>query len=381
MIAGIQVLLYAIVWTVGAALVSEERPALVHWSAYAWLQALSAYFAAPALAVGSPPGATALVLSLVGFAAAIRGVGTFSGAKSTLDAWIFAPTVCASSVILVASIASPSTMATGSYWEVVAYDLGVGILMLGTARPLTWALRRTCSLWTTVLVLAPGVLVAAFALAAAVARLRLGAQDLQALREEARMPNVIASLITSGIFNFGYLFLLLSRIIQRLRHNASHDYLTDVLNRRSAEGRLEAAWQQHRRTGHGLAVALVDIDHFKQINDTFGHAAGDRALIAVATALRQQVRTYDAVGRWGGEEFLVVMNGTDATSASMLCERLRTAISDTVAAETATILTVSIGVAIATSIDKTGGELVERADRALLRAKNIGRNRVTFAAP
>jgi diguanylate cyclase len=130
-----------------------------------------------------------------------------------------------------------------------------------------------------------------------------------------------------------------------------------------------------KRSGSSHAVLFIDIDHFKQINDSFGHESGDEVLRQLAVVLSQAVRATDFTGRYGGEEFLVVLADTDAEGAQRRAEALR----QSVAAHDFGVvrqLTVSIGVALARPQDKNEEEAVNRADQALYRAKAEGRNRV-----
>ena len=127
-------------------------------------------------------------------------------------------------------------------------------------------------------------------------------------------------------------------------------------------------------TAYELSVILMDLDHFKLVNDTYGHQVGDQVLVAVANLLRQGSREIDVVGRWGGEEFLLICRDTDLTGATILAEKLCRLISDhtftTVGKKTG-----SFGVACLRSTEDTD-TLIARADSALYRAKHSGRNRV-----
>ncbi len=175
---------------------------------------------------------------------------------------------------------------------------------------------------------------------------------------------------------------------------ARRDGLTGLPNRRSADEQLAQALAQQCRSGRPLSVAVIDIDHFKAVNDGHGHAAGDAVLRAVAQALAGQVRQSDLVARLGGEEFLLLMPDTELAGARTLCEKLRAAVAALrlplpAAAETASLtVTVSIGVAAASAAHTAGRQgpsrgadaLVAAADRALYAAKQGGRNRVVVAA-
>ena len=165
--------------------------------------------------------------------------------------------------------------------------------------------------------------------------------------------------------------LSILRAFARSERQATTDPLTGLLNRRSLEDRVPATAADPA----GYAVAYLDIDRFKQLNDTHGHAAGDRALRAFATTLRRRLRPRDLIGRWGGEEFLAVLPDCDRDQARTVMERLRADLLDTLAAGDTPGFTISCG--IATSADApTFTDVVHRADQALLAAKAAGRDRV-----
>lgn len=175
----------------------------------------------------------------------------------------------------------------------------------------------------------------------------------------------------------------------RLAVYATHDMLTGLYNRRALETHLPqwAAWSA--RYGHALAVLLIDIDHFKAVNDTFGHADGDRALQAVAVALRKATRASDLVLRYGGDEFAVIAPETDAAEYAELCGRINATIRELDVRSTTGVripLSVSIGGAVAQ--DPAGSAprriegLLAAADRSLYAAKSDGRDRAaTFLTP
>jgi diguanylate cyclase (GGDEF)-like protein len=163
-----------------------------------------------------------------------------------------------------------------------------------------------------------------------------------------------------------------------LRHQATHDHLTGLWNRRRILDELDRELSRHGRDHRPVAVVMADIDHFKAINDTHGHAVGDVVLREVGERLRAGLRGYDCLGRYGGEEFLLVLPGSDDVSARGVAERARWAISSTpIAAEGVSLpVTVSMGVAASDDTPTDAAPLVARADEALYRAKTAGRNRV-----
>ncbi len=169
--------------------------------------------------------------------------------------------------------------------------------------------------------------------------------------------------------------LIASREI--LAHQASHDPLTGMLSRRAILEKLEEELARAGRHGDLLAVGMCDIDHFKQVNDTYGHQTGDDVLCGLARILNESLRPYDSVGRVGGEEFLVIAPIKARADSGPLFDRLcmRVAESKMTTRSGVLLVTVSIGVACATA-GSTADGILEAADAALYRAKNEGRNRV-----
>ncbi len=165
-----------------------------------------------------------------------------------------------------------------------------------------------------------------------------------------------------------------------LIEQARIDPLTGLPNRRALTERLAQEWARIQRHGGSLSFILGDVDYFKQVNDTYGHTVGDRALQAVAGAIADQCRETDLPSRYGGEEFAIVCN-EKAPGAEMLAERCRQAVEDvrlSVGSETVSV-TASFGVVDAEDADSLK-TMIQQADEALYRAKNTGRNRVEVGA-
>jgi diguanylate cyclase (GGDEF)-like protein len=159
---------------------------------------------------------------------------------------------------------------------------------------------------------------------------------------------------------------------------AREDPLTGALNRRALVERLEQELARARRSGTGPAVAVLDVDHFKEINDRFGHAGGDAALRGLVTAIGDRLRAGDALGRIGGEEFAVMLGGTDAPAATVYADELRVLVGASAAA-TGTPFTISVGVAASAHGHEDAEALLAAADAALYAAKRAGRDTVRAA--
>jgi len=174
----------------------------------------------------------------------------------------------------------------------------------------------------------------------------------------------------------------LHRANRELETLATTDGLTGLLNRRAADRRLSSEWQRARRAHHGSAMVLLDIDHFKEINDRHGHPAGDAALRQLAFLIRSVMREMDFAARYGGEEFLVVLPDTGEQGAHAFAERLREQVAATpVVHEDACFhMHISLGVAVALADEANYERWFCRADRALYRAKQGGRNRTEVTA-
>ncbi|WP_372972354.1 diguanylate cyclase [Marinobacter sp.] len=174
------------------------------------------------------------------------------------------------------------------------------------------------------------------------------------------------------------------RLEERLSELATLDPLTGQFNRRETERILQEELVRAERYGRQLAVLWVDLDHFKRVNDSWGHAIGDKVLRTVSLRLADSVRTVDTLGRFGGEEFLVVLPEMSVAEACDTAERLRRRVASEpvpVAAEQSLEMTVSIGVAVYPDHGESADELCNRADKAMYLAKSLGRNRTEVYTP
>jgi len=181
---------------------------------------------------------------------------------------------------------------------------------------------------------------------------------------------------------FGFVLMIYDKMNARLELLATHDSLTGVYNRRTILELLKVASAGSRRNQTSLTVMMIDLDEFKSVNDTHGHMEGDGVLQAVSGTMKSVLREQDAIGRYGGEEFLAVLPNTDEAGAQKLAERLRAAVESATlqAAGQPISLTVSIGVASAEPALNSGDLLLRRADGALMGAKRQGRDQVVMAS-
>lgn len=170
----------------------------------------------------------------------------------------------------------------------------------------------------------------------------------------------------------------LKKDLSQAEKQAATDNLTGLWNRRATKELLTRELDKFERDGSPFSVALLDLDHFKDINDSYGHAAGDYVLRKAAKRINTSVRPQDSVGRWGGEEFLVILEETSRDEARTVCERIRDHFRNppfTFEGETISV-TISIGLADYRGESDSEEELIKRADEALYRCKDSGRNAV-----
>lgn len=177
---------------------------------------------------------------------------------------------------------------------------------------------------------------------------------------------------------FGFVLMLNYRLATELQELAAHDSLTGAFNRRSLEKEAERLLARCARTGDTLAVMMLDVDHFKTINDRFGHPVGDEVLLRLAKIAQDSIRTDDYFARYGGEEFCILLPSSKEEDGTGLAERLRQSYAELAMEFDGEILhsTISIGIADSSNTGPGFPALLAAADQALYRAKQEGRNRV-----
>lgn len=179
---------------------------------------------------------------------------------------------------------------------------------------------------------------------------------------------------------FGFVLMVNYRLAHDLQTEAAHDHLTGALNRRSLEEEAERQWARSQRTGDALTVMMLDVDHFKAVNDRFGHQVGDDVLRSLARVVKASIRSDDYFARYGGEEFCIMLPASTEEEVYALAERLRqsyAAMRLRIGNETLHS-TISIGLADSRHAGGSFANLVGAADQALYRAKQSGRNRVVM---
>jgi diguanylate cyclase (GGDEF)-like protein len=192
-------------------------------------------------------------------------------------------------------------------------------------------------------------------------------------RQDARILEVIARELGGP--------LRMAMLVEEAQHAATTDPLTGIMNRRALLAALDMEQSRSERHGYPMALMLLDLDHFKAINDERGHAMGDQVLTALGRLLAKQARKTDIVGRWGGEEFVVVLSGANEQGARIAGERVRFAVEEMSLFDDRgkpIPVRASIGIACL-EVKDTAEMLIDRADRAMYQAKAGGRNRVVVA--
>jgi len=196
--------------------------------------------------------------------------------------------------------------------------------------------------------------------------------------------SAVTYVVNVALLPLNFIWLMQSRLEWELRQQSIVDPLTVVLNRRGLEQALQRELARYRRYGDDVTVVMVDLDHFKQVNDRYGHAAGDDVLVRVAEFLTSQLRQTDVVGRYGGEEFVLLLPHTDIKQAKpkleSICEAL--GLNEYIGPSSNVRVTASMGVtSVHGRMPVAPADLLAEADEALYAAKAGGRNRVCYFAP
>jgi diguanylate cyclase (GGDEF)-like protein len=383
--AGLMQAVPAVLWVIGGWVLGDSQRdtqrAALQWSIYSGLSAISFVFLVDAMEphsqiVSDWLRAIGNISGVIGLMALQRGIWIFTGRPVTTRGHLIGL-----AVVLIASWmgldAAFGPIRVGVNSAVLA------IMAIGMARDLHGYATKTLQLrWPWMLPLPLWISAAVFI--------------FRGLRAVSAPATVVSEMtVNSGLnvaSSFIYVVLSLSfhamlmamvmiRLVANLQRLSRHDGLTGLLNRRALEEALDAQVQRSCRGGEAFCVLMLDADHFKSINDQFGHAVGDLALKHLSSMLRGHMREVDRVARFGGEEFLVLMPGLRLAEALPVAERLRALISSVPLphGDATTTLSVSIGIAEWGGPQEEPSRLLVRADAALYQAKQRGRDRVAYA--
>jgi diguanylate cyclase (GGDEF)-like protein len=366
-------------WLAGAALMADARRAALHWALYAALSAVSLVLFVVSVKPGIEPLRALANLCIVASLVALqRGVWAFFGCPR--------PWRWHALVMLAAGVATWYGLdPKNGAWRVAIVSGALSALCLSVAWDLQREARARMELrWGAVLAipLLLGGLV--FGLRAGRAMISPGTIVAEVTADSAlNVSAAFSYLVIALVFQLTLVALVVTRGVVALRRASRYDALTGLLNRRAVQESLEDEVQRSRRLGEPFSLLMIDADHFKAINDVQGHAAGDRALQHLGTLMSAQMRDIDRVGRWGGEEFIVVLPGTALAQAEEVAERLRERAQALPPRwqEHAVTLTLSLGVSQWAGPADELPALMARADGALYRAKANGRNRVEVEPP
>jgi len=373
---------FCAIWLLGWWVIGDVRRAALHWSAFAGLSTLSFLALTVALHQPQPLPAEHLralgnIFGLAAMLALHRGIRLFVDAPlpTGMHALALLIVLVVSWLGLTPANAALRVSVNSAVLAAIALAIAIDLYRYGR----TVVRRRHTWLLAVPLVAAA----AGFAIRGVRALWNPGSVATEMVTDSAlNVASAIGYMVIALTFHATLIGLVVGRILADLRHRSRHDGLTGLLNRRAMEETLLAQTQRSRRTGEPFAVLMLDLDHFKAINDRHGHAAGDRALKHTAAALKAELREVDAIGRFGGEEFLVLMPGATVETALPVAERLRAAlVTDAPRLDGATLLlSASIGIAQWREPEEETSRLLLRADAALYRAKLRGRECVVVEA-
>ena len=375
-LVSLQLLLYAPLWLLASRVFRDEQRAVWHWFGYALTSAVAMMLLASRVSGVNWWNTTGAGLCvLLNVILARRGVELFLHLRPRDIE--FAMILAFAWLGLTAAGQAPEQA-----WQRDALTSGFSVVLLGATLRCWRALAREFSARLAIAASLP-VLALMFV---HLLQVVLAWRNPEALTTSAADPSLIPSgtwvvvLVSAAAFNYLFLFLVALRLVNKLSHQARHDPLTGLLNRRAMNHVLAAEWARYQQGDTTFALVSLDIDHFKRVNDQYGHAAGDEVLRGVATRLQGPLRPVDRLARVGGEELLVLLPGCAAADAGrLMAERLRAALADSPVAISPSVtlpVAASLGVAGPEAADSTIEQVMARADAAMYRAKEQGRDRV-----
>jgi diguanylate cyclase (GGDEF)-like protein len=370
-LVAVQFFVHWLGWAMAAHLAGRWAAAEGHFAAFWLLLAAGLMLYVPQWPAGSAPRDLADLMIVAAIALQHRGMALHWGQRPSDRGYL------AVLAIALLTVVCSLPLERGHGVRVANVCVGVAVSLVATVR-LVWRRGRPSAPIFASVVAGGFAVLAAVLFARAVEAVTVNPSTKISIDAPGHLnvPLAILVMFVGGLVNLAQIRLVLSRVVEQLTKQAQTDSLTGALNRRGLMQYLEPLHVRARQAGHSYVILMVDVDHFKIINDRHGHVEGDEVLKRVAQGLRDGLRVGDVVARWGGEEFCVVLPRTELAEARSLAERLK----GQIAASTMPRVTVSIGVAESVAQMLRPEDVIRRADEALYGAKEAGRNCVVLAA-
>ena len=368
-------------WLVGGWVMRDTQRAATHWSAFAGLSAVSFLFLVLAMQADDAQTAEWLraagnLCGVLGMMALQRGVWLFTGQPLRLRGQVLAlmAALAASWIGLQPAAGHIRVGVNSGVMAIVAFGIALDLYRHGRdSLGLRWPLLLSLPVLLAGGAFAARGLRAWFAPGAVLAEMTVSSG--------LNVASAFAYVVLALSFHATLMVMVVARLVVDLQRLSRCDGLTGLLNRRALEEALALQVRRGRRNGEPFCVLMLDADHFKRINDRFGHAVGDLALKHLSSLLLDHMREVDRLARFGGEEFLVLLPGLTMPSALPVAERLRAVIAAAPLqhADAVIPLSVSIGIAEWAGAGEDSSRLLVRADAALYQAKRSGRDQVASA--
>jgi len=368
-------------WAIGSVFMRDKRSPLVHWAICSVLLGMGAFLVAQrgilpdVLSYGVCNAAL-----MVGFFGIRRGVQKFSNVEDQWKSDLHSGSLLFIGLNLVAltKFGLHDNVLSSSIFSLFS---GTFLIMAGTDA--LRHMRRQFVLPASLSTVFPLYLAGALFIVRGVLSFYFPQDHVDNLRANSTFNSVFLTFIFTMhlMLNLSLGGLVVSKLISEIRHLSVSDALTGLANRRFLEETLELEMSRFRRWGRAFSVLMIDIDHFKTVNDTHGHDVGDEVLKRVARIMKDCARTNDITGRWGGEEFFIILTETGESGSDIFADRLRQEIENNAIVHDGHVirLTASLGLATANSSHLNWRSMVKAADEAMYRAKSNGRNRVEKA--
>ena len=378
LIIGTQQLLYFVGWLMAAHLIPPMRQIAIRWSLFALFLAFFFFLNTWNLITNSITGYVSVITLLFSIVLARRASEYFFALDVKWREDISFLLLVSALLYWVYQLENHDQQAR--YVLTIAFT-GLAWLIIRTMTTVHKAMAREFGNSVALILHAPSLILATIVLIQSVLFLTESDMVIDALSGQFHsISYLLLMLIATGFTHIFYVILIVKRLILQLEIQSKRDPLTDLLNRRGMQEVLNQQMEIRFRYNEPFSVLMLDIDHFKRINDEHGHDKGDDVLRKVARIIESSVRTTDQVARIGGEEFLVILPRTPIAVAAEMAERLRSTIEVNSPEKMGKSVTVSIGVTHVIPKDSEQNRLLIRADYALYQSKENGRNRVSIVS-